>query len=247
MNRHRTSSLYEGWLLEPFRNRAEPALILFCGIKLHFYPPADSPHYQRTPFSLDNEMLKKRAELVNTKFKEVSKQRGEIPNTIELEIATLPANVKSAIDALLEHRNRAATRGYGWKVFSIETLSKTSRKSLFTRKSTSPSPPSWLIILRGGEATNFEKEHATNSALPTLHSNPWAFHRGGGAAVHLRPVVDTQNRTAYGRDANESRLPARPAKGSDYYDDDELDIRVRRGRESPETPVVVRSNIPAYP
>jgi len=31
---------------------------------------------------------------------------------------------------------------------------------------------------------------------------------------------------------------------SDYYDDDELDIRVRRGRASPGIPVVVRSISP---
>jgi hypothetical protein len=34
------------------------------------------------------------------------------------------------------------------------------------------------------------------------------------------------------------------AKMSDYYDDDELDIRVRRGRASPGVPVVVRSISP---
>jgi hypothetical protein len=60
-------------------------------------------------------MLKKGAELVNTKFKEVSKQGGDIPNTIEQEIATLPKNVRYEVNELLAARNRAAYRAMGGK------------------------------------------------------------------------------------------------------------------------------------
>jgi len=128
-------------------------------------------------------MLKKRAEIVNTKFKEVSKHGGEIPNTIEQEIATLPENVKLEVDELLEARNHAATRGYGWKVLSIETLSKKYRRSFFTRKSTPQSPPIWLVILHGGEATKIKKESGPGIALPDIYSNPWGFHLVGRGAV----------------------------------------------------------------
>jgi hypothetical protein len=182
LNRHRPPSLYEGWLLKPTTNKGEPALILFCGLKIRFYPPTNSPFYNITPFSLEDEMLKKRAELVNTKFKEVSKQGGEIPNTIEQEIATLPEKVKLEVDELLEDRNHDVTRGYGWKVLSIETLSKKSRKSFFTRKSTPSSPPNWLIILRGGEATNIKKEHATKIFGTSHYSGHSAPQRRGYGA-----------------------------------------------------------------
>jgi hypothetical protein len=130
-------------------------------------------------------MLRKRAELVNSKSKEVSKQGSgiEIPNTIELEIATLPENVKSKVKELLRDRNRAASKGYGWKVVAIDPLSKKSRKSFFARKSTPSSLPSWLIILRSREATKTKKEQATKSTLPNLYSNPWAFQRTGNGAA----------------------------------------------------------------
>jgi hypothetical protein len=126
-------------------------------------------------------MLRKRAELVNSKSKEVSKQGSgiKIPNAIELEIATLPENVKFEVNELLAARNRAALQGYGWEVIAIDPLSKKSRRSFFTRKSTPQSPPSWLVILRGGEATKTKKEHATKSAFPNLYSNPWEFQRTG--------------------------------------------------------------------
>jgi hypothetical protein len=68
-------------------------------------------------------------------------------------------------------------------VIAIDPLSKKSRRSFFTRKSTPQSPPSWLVILHGGEATKIKEESGTGIALPDIYSNPWGFHRVGSGAI----------------------------------------------------------------
>jgi len=184
-----TQSLYEGWLLErePRVLTHYRGLIALCCFKSLFhlwtedgYPPT----WFINPFSRDSSFLKPQLNPTKTK-----------PAQYDI-IASIPTEGRRRIEDLLRDRNRAAKKGYGWKLAAVNPYSHLPSEFKLSpwKKKAGNTEQRFLVILYGGPRSRLNGEHPEVSdllrieeGLPERYGNPWAQRTRAG--INERSMV----------------------------------------------------------
>jgi hypothetical protein len=225
-------SLYEGWLLEKDEGDvAEPTIFVLCGLKMRVYYPPEEGSYEVSPFSRDQERLKRHVD----DFESESGASGAA-SRIALLFEGLSREGRSAINSLLGDRNQYASDPFEWRIAGIidVTKHKLRQPSFWRDKNLVMKPPRWLIVLKGGVFA-FKDKVLIN--LPDRYDDPFAEQRRieareSTSEVKYRERLETDLRKS---GVDERQIAVVTKKDKEYVTDNPTWTRMSRKYLSIET------------